>query len=1145
MTIVEFLEILADRDLVPESVVKQVRDKVEKGDRRITPKSLLKYLVQKELVTKRQAKQLLETTLTVSHNAESSILGMVPIPKVPAETKVPAENRGPRAKPPAEEIPTITPVDEGSGILVTDEGSSIGVGGADLFGERPASLLGESLSRIGMGSDKTLDDAIQESKLSHDEQQDPRQKKPRNKTKVNKNEWDSSLLLLGGGGLLLMLLACGIIGYLLSRENADAILAEASEFFDGGSYTQAIKQYERFVENHPKHPEFSAGKVKLGLARLWKASSSTSSFTPALTTIQQVLPDIEDEKEFNSAQRDLASLLPKIAQGLANQAENASDLDQVLELVKQTNAALSFCTNTKYIPKTFRDEVLLSEIAETLQRVERERAQNAALTKALTDMQAAINGGDTAQAYHVYDQLLDEHPGLIKNEILAAKVLEISSAESEVVKFVAETQPATTESRPSQVVAELALANRSGLSANVEKGVVAVRVSGAVYGLNRADGALRWRRFVGMAPRLTPLQLPPGDVLVVDAQHHELLRLAGETGKLLWRHTFESSITQPVLLGDQILIAETAGKLHVLNVASGERQGYVQFAQRLPTSPTVGAKGKRVYITGEHSSLYTLSTDDFSCLGVFFLSHAKGSVTTPPACVLNKVIVAVAKGLSTSRLEVLNTTADGIPNQRATQRRLTGLVNTALLAQGRRLVALTSRGQVAVYEIGSGAGDEALTPIATRKPESGAQLARFGFLNQGHVWVAGPKLNKLTILPTSDRLPVSNIDRDYQGDTFDHPLQTAGDLLIHVRRPADRAGAIVAAMAMKTGKPQWEIELAAPPAGPPAADPAGMQIGAITASGEAFLVDRKAMRSRVVNRAEKTNSRQKLPPLDHCLDLGQGRLVAAADKGNMLLHYRPSLPRGALQTIELAGPASCEPVVWGDGFVVPTQTGQVFLYTSEAGQSWGSPFQPPLEPGVTYAWNSPAVYGSGENAQLVLSDGSKKIYLLSRVAAPQPHLTATASAEISTAPMNTRIAVVGDLAVAGTEEGSLTVVELPTLASKPSVKIQSAVTWGPFTVGQHIVLATATEELICLDDQANIAWRQSLAHGPPAGLPVTHQGGLVLLWQQGGISRLELTSGEEAAYVPLPQPVVAGPVPFGKRLVVSAYDGTLLIVDQP
>ena len=1161
MTIEDFLEILEQRDLVPEAIVKQVRAKVEKGDRRITPKSLLKYLVQKELVTKRQAKELLETTLTVSHNAESSILGMVPLPKVPKLDKTPTK---PPAKPPVEDIPTIAPLDhtppndqadkstkKGSGGLVTDEGSLVGgsVSGPDLFGEKPASFVSDSLSKIGVGGDATLDDAIQEGNLAGDDPNDPRSKKgsskkARKKKRGKKNEWDSSLLLLGGGGLLLLILAGVIIGYLLGRENADAILAEANKFFEGTSYTQAIKQYERFVE-HPKHPDYSAGKVKLGLARLWKAVGSTSNFTEALSTAQRVLPEIEDEKEFPSAQRDLASLLPKIAQGLASQAEKAVEQEKAQELVKQTNAALSFCNNTKYIPKTFRDEVLLEEISQTLDRVERSRAQNAALAKAMTDMQAAVDSRNTAQAYQIHDQLLDKHPGLIKNEQLAAKVLEISTAESGVVQYVAESQAATTEARRSTVVAELALANRSGETVSAADGVVAVRVSGAVYGLNLADGALRWRRFVGMAPRQTPLQLPTGDLLVVDDKHHELLKLAGATGKLLWRQPFETSIIRPVALGERILVAESAGKLHVLNASSGNREGYVQFSQRLLTPPTVGTKGKRIYITGEHSSLYTLSTDGFSCLGVYFLNHAKGSVTTPPVCVLNKVVVAVAKGHSTSRLEVLSTTADGIPNQRATSRRLAGLVNTKLLTQGRRLVTLTTRGEVAVYEVGSGTGDEALTPIATRKAESESLIARFGHLGKGHVWVAGPKLSKLTILPTSDRLPVDNIDRDYLGDTFDHPLQSRGDLLIHVRRPADQAGAIVAATQMSSGLPKWETELGSPPAGSPAADASGMQIGTISASGAAYLVDRKAMRSRVVNQAAKTKSHRKLPPFNQSLALGQGRLVASADAGERLLHFRPGLPRGALQAISLVGPITCDPVVWGEGFVVPTRTGQVFLYNSDDGEQWGSPFQPPLAPGVTYHWNSPAVYSSGDNSQLVLSDGSKKVYLLSRADSPRPHLTATTDADISTSPLNTRFAIVGDLAVAGAEDGSLSIFALPSLTSNSSVNIGATVTWGPFTVGQNLVLATATEELICLDQHAKIVWRQPLAHGTPAGRPILHEGGLVLLWQQGGLSRVDLHGGDEAAYVPLPQPVVAGPVPFGKRLAISAYDGTLLIVNHP
>src|SRR5262245_56782435 len=78
----EFIAILEDRGLVPERVTRQLRAKATQGANRITPDSILKYLVKKELVTRRQAKELLQTTLVVTDKTESSILGLVPLPDV-------------------------------------------------------------------------------------------------------------------------------------------------------------------------------------------------------------------------------------------------------------------------------------------------------------------------------------------------------------------------------------------------------------------------------------------------------------------------------------------------------------------------------------------------------------------------------------------------------------------------------------------------------------------------------------------------------------------------------------------------------------------------------------------------------------------------------------------------------------------------------------------------------------------------------------------------------------------------------------------------------------------------------------------------------------------------------------------------------
>ena len=79
----EFLDILEHRKLAPSDVIAKLRAKAEKDQHRVTPQAILKYLVKKEIIPRPVAYQLIKTTLTVSSNAESSIMGFVPLPETP------------------------------------------------------------------------------------------------------------------------------------------------------------------------------------------------------------------------------------------------------------------------------------------------------------------------------------------------------------------------------------------------------------------------------------------------------------------------------------------------------------------------------------------------------------------------------------------------------------------------------------------------------------------------------------------------------------------------------------------------------------------------------------------------------------------------------------------------------------------------------------------------------------------------------------------------------------------------------------------------------------------------------------------------------------------------------------------------------
>ncbi len=1122
----DFLDTLEHRNLVPRQIVDQIREKLAQGQHRLTAKSVLKYLVKKELVTRRQAKELLETTLTVSPSTESSILGFVPAPEMPAEKSLGPEISLTTDKPEESLLPA-EPLGKGTLEPVAEEAAIA-----------PDSLIAPLLEASDP-SDELLAGAVPM----------PTKKKKRRRRKKGRkeNEWDSSLLLIGGGGLVALLVAGLFIFYLLTRENADQILEEAGGLFDSGSYTQAISQYEKFVEGFPSHPQFSAGKVRLGMARLWKMTQGTSNYEKALQTAKQVIANIEDEKEFEQAKEDLASLLPKIAIGLAEQAEQANDLERIQQRIEQATTALSLCSNTKYIPKAFRNEAVLDEVKATLSRVERRRQENADLRLAIGAIDEKIGAGDTAAAYAIQKNLLKQHPGLLSDESLAEKVLEISQAEKSVVRYVAESRPAETTERESNVIASLALAERRGPASPLAHGTVGANVDGAVYGLQANDGALLWRRFVGLDSLAAPVALDGGNYLVIDAAHHELLRLDGKTGKLKWRQSFEKEIAQPVVVGERIFVATASGKLAVLNAISGQQLGAVQFGQPLRVPPALGHRGKRIYVVGEHSSLYTLDAGDLSCLGVYYLGHAKGTVAVPPVVLLNKIAVAVNSGLATCQLRILGINDSGSAGAEIARTRLEGLITTPLLPARRRLIAVTSLGAVSVYEIGTGDGDSALTQLATRDAERGSPVARFGAVHEGHVWVAGTELNKLAILPTGNRLPVRDVDHNYAGSTFDHPLRMVDNLVIHVRRPGNQAGTIVAAMEAGSGKSLWETKLAVPPAGAPAVDRRGPRITAANAAGAVFEVDRQAMGRRVQDQSKRLNYNGL--PLTESVALDNGRMVYAPRRGakNLLL-YEPDALRNPLRRIKLVSETTCPPVAWRNGIAVPTQIGQVFFFDTESGKPTFAPFQPPLAAGAKYDWLTPAVARSDDRELLVLSDGDKKIYLLDQQAEPQPHLVAMAEADVGPSPLVTPLAVVGNVVYAGTRNGKLARFRLPSLKPEDEIELGGRTVWGPFAAGLHMLMVTENDEFLCIDVSNGgheIVWRQPLEHGGPIGQPLLDGEDILQLWSRGRLSRIRLQSGKETAALEITQPVVTGPVSFGNRLVLTSHDGTLLVVDAP
>lgn len=966
--------------------------------------------------------------------------------------------------------------------------------------------------------------------------------KKKNRPSKSKKRWDSPLILIGGGVLAFLLLAGGMIVFLMNWESGDQKLALAREAMKSGAYAQAVEQFQDFLDSSPRHAEHSAARVQLATLKIREAAEA-NEFAQALDLAQNELKAIEDEPAFESARPEIADLIPKIAEGLAKQAEQAPPLsEETKKHVDLANKAIELWNNTSYLPKEMRDEARLANLRDTLERVARRQQSQLALTDGLKAMDQALAANKPVDSYAAYFKLLTDHRELAGEKALADAIAKTTAAELAAIKYVAEQKAADTTDHPTPWVAALAVANRKPGTTAPATGTACVRVDGAVYGIEVATGKLVWRRYVGYSSKDWPIAVA-NDVILCDGSRNELVRLEAASGNLIWRQTIGEPFAPPLLAVDRAYVPTKSGKLCVVDLKSGTRTGYLQTTQPLPVAPVIDRTKTHLYLPGERGSIYTITLPDMKCTGAYFLGHAPGTIQTAPVIVMDKVTIVENSGVETSRLHLLATDSAGILAKQQAERRLNGLVTSPPETTGRGLVVVTDRGQIEVYDIAAGSEGDALTPIATRQASNSQPVTRHVAVVGRNIWVGDTQLTKFNIVPTGSRLPVEEIEDNLNGSTFDHPLLTFGDVLVELHRPKGKAGAVVAARDTRQGHAYWQTELAMPPAGTPVVSEATKSLTVANAAGYAFRFDEAAIRTRVQDAPLAAELAPPQPPmLSMSVALGQGRAAFGAAHSEWLLLTQPDTSGGA-KWLRLDSPLACAPTLLGRGFLAPSAIGQVFYLSAVDGSRLAGPFQPQVQTQSNMTYQPAGAVGV-DGKQFVITDGGKRIFLVGLKDTPQPHLEAVKEADVGPRPITSRVVVVGDTAVSVVGNSRLAKFKLPTLESAGESDLSAPSVWGPYAAEDVALLATADQKLIAIPSAADLRWRVPLEHGPLAGPPLVLGSEVLLAYQQGILERRALADGKVLATKNVEQPLATGPASFLQKLVVAGNDGTILVVDQ-
>ncbi len=1186
----KFLDILAERDLLPEKLLANLRQQVAKAPKPIRPEALAKRLIDAGHLTPALAKRLLaalpqaeaepEATPSdaASAQADEDDLGLVPLedeaPKrsgpAPNAAKKPAQQPaqqpakqaakkspqapGPSAKPstPAKQPEPSSPRSSLLDEELTPLNSEGGAPGGPLDG-----LLADGMDAAAAGS--PLAPLPSKRGMFGWLKRRRRAPGPRRRESV----WESPVLLFSGAALLGLLVLGAVLLWALGRQSGDEVLAAANDEYRAGSYTQAIHKFDQYLRRFPGHPGVSSARVKRGLAKLRQSTLEGGDWPAALATAQQVIEEIAPEDAFGEAAGELAAMLPEIAEGLAAEAQKTNDP----ELLAQAREAMELASNRNIVPTRLQATAKLEEVEAQLGLVERQIRQGAELDAAVAAIESALAEGDAALAYQTRHELLRTYPALADDPTLMAATRAISAAQQSAVQVAENTLAPTVEPLPDRVSASLALAERITKEpiADVDDAVFVTVVGGAAYGLSAADGRLLWQRYLGASPDglrapvgpVPATGTPGSDVFVVAPDRGELWRLDSQTGRPRWRLPLAEPVdVPPVPAGGQLVVATRGGWLHVVDAGSGTSVRRMQLPQPIPVAPAVDVRRGRIYQAVDHSNLFVLDLGTGRCLDVVHLGHAEGSLAAAPALAADVLLVPVNDRSRSAALQVYDLAesevsaapADAAPDAPPPKRlgrllqefRVRGQFDTSPIVAGRSIAIITDVGAAYAYDLTAAEPEEPLVPVVQRETNDTEPMARYGLFRPGQLFLADNRLTKFDVRAAEGRL-VPRWVSDEQS-AFLEPPQAVGGAVVHVRRRVGEPGVIVAAVDAEDGRPLWQNRIAVPPAAPPILQAAGKQVAVVDRTGAVFPVDLDALAGDGVLDQPAVAAEPGRGPIRSVVELDDGALLLSGGPGSdQIALVQPSEGPGRSTWRTLPGKLAAPPLAFRDNALLPCLPGHLLLLDPRTEEMPVEPFQPPLAPNTQLDWRLPAL---GDGGHVAVTDGLRTLFALAVEPEPKPHWEAVATVDLSR-PVTRPLAAVGNMVFAVDDAWGLTAYELPKLEVRGQWSLEGACTWGPARVGQHVLLATEDGELLCFDDAAKLAWRVALPDTPLAGAAPLEGGQFLLATAGGTLWRVDATDGSELARVELGRPLGTAPVPVGQDVLIGGRTGNLYRIELP
>jgi outer membrane protein assembly factor BamB len=948
----------------------------------------------------------------------------------------------------------------------------------------------------------------------------------------------SSPLVISLVAALAMLVAMGFwLHAVIAANDATHKFNKGVQDLEDGDYRTAIRGFDAFLKNNPRDARSGKARVLRAMANVRQyISLDGSTWSAALDAADEMVAKVGKLPEFRDEQVELAELILRIGEGIADRARRTADAASLQEAEKAV--ALHARVGGPSAADFLNRSRVPSKLADARAAVRKAQVY----TTALAEMDKALSDQAASRVYEKRDKLLDEYADLARDPELVKRMTAANELVRKAVKVDATRRPAAREPRPDLLGPPTSLVLRlPGGAANSTPSpemIVYALADGYAYALDGARGAPLWHVPIGLGASFLP-QSVPGDatVLVLDSRFDELLQLDVRTGSLKWRLPLGEPVRDPPLVfGNQLAQVLPDGKLLLVDLKSGEVQATVNLGRPLTRTAALDELGQRLYVLGRRDCLFILSREPLACTAVEYLGHLEDSIPCAPARVGRFLIVPENDSFFESRWHILVLDEDGARAHPVQDIEVSGWTWGTPTSSGSIVWAIGDKGGYAAYGVGDYASKQPFRRVAELTADSDPSGPAFGLArSERELWVASGHAGQFTL--DLERASIEPKAPLAQPGPALAPIQVVGSTFVFTFQDDETGGVALLGIESDTGAVAWRTVVGARWPSPLApAGPSGSLTGLGRDGREISIAKDQIARGGFVSMALPRPGDFALPEGTRLsLEIDGKPLVAVAPRArsDALWIQQPEKPPGWRKLTLPTAPAA-EPLAWGGGILIPGQDKRAYLIDPVSARSRAEPFVPQFDRDHQGKWLAPARL---DQNTVVLADEVGRVRRLALRTTPVPRLVSDAEVTLDQ-PIIADPATTADAVLVATADRRIRALASRDLSPVGSWDLSAPLAVAPVAVGDTAFVVDRAGGVMAFSRDGHRAWSANLG-AEVVGAPLVRGQSAWFVTRDGSLHERALSDGSKRASRPLGILPAGGILDAGASPVIAAGRATI------